>query len=188
MGFLDKLIARLRLRRKNANVLCLGLDNSGKSTIIDRLKPASAQVQEVTPTIGFNVVKFSTVSLNFTVLDMSGQGRYRYLWEQYYKDAHAIIFVIDSVDKQRISVVKEELGNLLIHPDVKHRQIPILFLANKIDLKDVMPSDMLTQILKLNNIQKKRWYLCPCSALTGEGLQEGMEWLQDCIIEEMKRK
>ncbi|XP_062916893.1 ADP-ribosylation factor-like protein 6 [Mobula hypostoma] len=177
MGFLDKVIARLRLRRKSANVLCLGLDNSGKSTIIDRLKPASAQVQEITPTIGFNVEKFSTVSLNFTVLDMSGQGRYRYLWEQYY-----------NADKQRISVVKEELENLLIHPDVKHRQIPILFLANKIDLKDVMPSDMLTQILRLHNIQKKRWHLCPCSALTGEGLQEGMEWLQDCIIEEMKRK
>ncbi|XP_072125861.1 ADP-ribosylation factor-like protein 6 [Mobula birostris] len=114
MGFLDKVIARLRLRRKSANVLCLGLDNSGKSTIIDRLKPASAQVQEITPTIGFNVEKFSTVSLNFTVLDMSGQGRYRYLWEQYY-----------NADKQRISVVKEELENLLIHPGIhsKYKEI-----------------------------------------------------------------
>ncbi|XP_051877808.1 ADP-ribosylation factor-like protein 6 isoform X1 [Pristis pectinata] len=188
MGLLDKLVACLRLRRRDVNVLCLGLDNSGKSTIIDRLKPAGAQVQEITPTIGFNVEKFSTVSLSFTVFDMSGQGRYRYLWEHYYKDAHAIIFVIDSADKLRIVVAKEELETLLIHPDIKHRQIPILFFANKMDLKDVMSSGMLTQILRLYNIQTKPWFLCLCSALTGEGLLEGMEWLQDRIIEEMKRK
>ncbi|XP_051877809.1 ADP-ribosylation factor-like protein 6 isoform X2 [Pristis pectinata] len=177
MGLLDKLVACLRLRRRDVNVLCLGLDNSGKSTIIDRLKPAGAQVQEITPTIGFNVEKFSTVSLSFTVFDMSGQGRYRYLWEHYY-----------NADKLRIVVAKEELETLLIHPDIKHRQIPILFFANKMDLKDVMSSGMLTQILRLYNIQTKPWFLCLCSALTGEGLLEGMEWLQDRIIEEMKRK
>ena len=33
---------------------------------------------------------------------MSGAGRYRNLWEQYYKDAQAIIFVIDSSDKLRM--------------------------------------------------------------------------------------
>lgn len=41
-------------------------------------------------------------SLSFTVFDMSGAGRYRNLWEKYYKEAHAIIFVIDSADKFRL--------------------------------------------------------------------------------------
>ncbi|XP_078268125.1 ADP-ribosylation factor-like protein 6 [Rhinoraja longicauda] len=188
MGLLDKLAACLRLRRKGVNILCLGLDNSGKSTIIDLLKPASAEVQHVTPTVGFNVEKFSTDRLSFTVFDMSGQGRYRNLWEYYYKDAHAIIFVIDSVDRLRISVVKEELNTLLIHPDVKHSRTPILFFANKMDLKDVMSTDTLTKILKLYDIQNKPWFICPSSAVTGEGIQEGIQWLQDSIIEEMKRK
>ncbi len=40
--------------------------------------------------------------LNFTVFDMSGAGRYRVLWEQYYREAQAIIFVIDSADKLRL--------------------------------------------------------------------------------------
>lgn len=39
MGLLDKLTSWLGLRKKEVNVLCLGLDNSGKTTIINQLKP-----------------------------------------------------------------------------------------------------------------------------------------------------
>ena len=46
---------------------------------------------------------------------MSGQGRYRSLWEQYYREAEAVIFVIDSSDKIRIEVAKNELHTLLQH-------------------------------------------------------------------------
>ncbi|PFX19911.1 ADP-ribosylation factor-like protein 6 [Stylophora pistillata] len=47
---------------------------------------------------------------------MSGQGRYRNLWEHYYKTAQAVIFVLDSSDQLRIVVAKEELNILLQHP------------------------------------------------------------------------
>jgi len=40
------------------NVLVIGLDNSGKTTTIERLKPRSKQVVEVAPTVGFNVDEF----------------------------------------------------------------------------------------------------------------------------------
>jgi len=46
---------------------------------------------------------------------MSGQGRYRSLWEHYYKETHAIIFVLDSADKLRMAVAKDELNQLLQH-------------------------------------------------------------------------
>ena len=39
MGVFDKLVGWLGLRKKEINVLCIGLDNSGKTTIINRLKP-----------------------------------------------------------------------------------------------------------------------------------------------------
>lgn len=38
-------------------------------------------------------------NVGFTAFDMSGQGRYRSLWEHYYRDCQGIIFVIDSSDK-----------------------------------------------------------------------------------------
>ena len=65
---------------------------------------------------------------------MSGQGRYRSLWEQYYSDVQAIIFVLDSTDKIRIVVAKEEVKILLNHPDIKSARIPILFFANKVTI------------------------------------------------------
>jgi len=60
----------------------------------------------------------SVKNVNFTAFDMSGHDRHRSLWEHYYKDCHGIIFIIDSSDKLRLVVVKEELDMLLQHPDV----------------------------------------------------------------------
>lgn len=61
----------------------------------------------------------SVKNVSFTAFDMSGHDRYRSLWEHYYKDCHGIIFLIDSTDKLRLVVVKEELDMLLQHPDVE---------------------------------------------------------------------
>uniref|UniRef100_UPI00398F5513 ADP-ribosylation factor-like protein 6 n=1 Tax=Pristiophorus japonicus TaxID=55135 RepID=UPI00398F5513 len=150
-------------QRLPVKVLCKKVSVKGALTVKMQLQENNApkaQAQHIVPTIGFSVEKFFTSSLSFTVFDMSGQGRYRSLWEHYYKDAHAIIFVIDSRDKLRIVVAKEELNAFLIHPDVKHRRIPILFFANKMDLKDALSSVMVSHMMGLDNIKDKPWHMC----------------------------
>lgn len=87
---------------------------------------------EITPTVGFQVEEFSKNNINFTVYDMSGQGRYRTLWEHYYRDVQAIIFVLDSTDRLRMCVAKEELLQLLSHDEIKSTRVPVLFFANKV--------------------------------------------------------
>ncbi|XP_044221448.1 ADP-ribosylation factor-like protein 6 isoform X3 [Thunnus albacares] len=183
MGLLDKLTSWLGLRKKEVNVLCLGLDNSGKTTIINQLKPTNTQAQEIVPTIGFNIEKFKSSSLSFTVFDMSGQSRYRNLWEHYYKESHAIIFVIDSGDKLRMVVAKEELDTLLKHEDISSKKIPVLFFANKMDLQDAMSTVKVSQMLSLENIKDKPWHICASNAIKGEGLQEGLDWLHEQIAQ-----
>ncbi|XP_065395355.1 ADP-ribosylation factor-like protein 6 isoform X2 [Macaca fascicularis] len=168
MGLLDRLSVLLGLKKKEVHVLCLGLDNSGKTTIINKLKPSNAQSQNILPTIGFSIEKFKSSSLSFTVFDMSGQGRYRNLWEHYYNS-----------DRLRMVVAKEELDTLLNHPDIKHRRIPILFFANKMDLRDAVTSVKVSQLLCLENIKDKPWHICASDAIKGEGLQEGVDWLQE---------
>eukprot|EP01032_Pedospumella_encystans_P037917 gene37917-42944_t len=116
---------------KKGRVLVIGLDNSGKTTLIHHLKPKKAATFEVTPTVGFQVEEFSKNNVNFTVYDMSGQGRYRNLWEHYYSDVEAIIFVLDSTDRLRMCVAKEELDQLLAHEEIKKTAAPIVFFANK---------------------------------------------------------
>lgn len=119
------------MSRREAKILVIGLDNSGKSTLINHLK-SNTSTFEVTPTVGFQIEEFKKNNINFTVFDMSGQGRYRSLWEHYYKEAQAIIFVIDSTDMLRIGVAEEELGGLLGHEEVRKSNIPIVFFANKV--------------------------------------------------------
>ena len=73
---------------------------------------------------------------------MSGQGRYRSLWEHYYTDVQAIIYVLDSTDRLRICVAKEELSQLLSHEEIRKIRVPVLFFANKVGKvnKDVVYS------------------------------------------------
>ncbi|EDO33866.1 predicted protein [Nematostella vectensis] len=179
MGLLDKLQGWLGMKKKEVSIVCVGLDNSGKSTIINHLKPAKSQATEIAPTIGFTCEKFTSQRLNFAVFDMSGQGKYRNLWEPYYKDAQAIIFVIDSSDKLRMCVAKDELDALLSHPDIKSKRIPVLFFANKMDLRDALSSIKCTNLLGLEAIKDKPWHICASNALTREGLDEGVEWLTE---------
>ena len=49
MGFLDRLSQWLGWRKKQALVLCVGLDNSGKTTVINHFKPP--QVSEINLTL-----------------------------------------------------------------------------------------------------------------------------------------
>nr|CAB3222954.1 ADP-ribosylation factor-like protein 6 [Phallusia mammillata] len=179
MGFMDRLFGWLKAKKKEANILCVGLDNSGKTTIINKLKAPDATQQDVVPTVGFNVEKFVTSSLVFTVIDMSGQGRYRNLWAHYYKETHGIIFVIDSADKIRMLVAKDELDQLLDNQNVKAKRIPILFYANKMDLRDSLSAVQCSQILGLDNLKEKPWNISASNAMTGEGLNEGIQWLSD---------
>ena len=54
---------------------------------------------------------------------------YHFLFPLHYQ---AIIFVIDSTDRIRVCVAKEELAQLLSHEEIRASRIPIVFFANKV--------------------------------------------------------
>lgn len=175
-------------KRNVANVVVVGLDNSGKTTIVNRLKPSETQTMDIVPTVGFTVEKFKTKSLQLTAFDMSGQGRYRNLWEHYYRDCHGIIFVLDSADKLRFAVAKDELDQLLAHPELTNRRIPILILANKMDMRDSVSAVKCSALLDLSRVDNKPWHIGASNAITGEGLDEGITWLTDQIRDILRSK
>lgn len=118
-----KFLTILGLKRREANILVVGLDNSGKSTILNYLKRKEDRVEEIVPTVGFTVERLSGLdrhkaNLAVTAFDMSGQGRYRNLWEHYYANVEAIIFVVDSTDALRLVVARDELEMMLKHHKV----------------------------------------------------------------------
>lgn len=58
MGLFQKLALFLGIRKKEVNVLVIGLNNSGKSTVINHFKNEEDRVAEIVPTVGFSVERF----------------------------------------------------------------------------------------------------------------------------------
>ncbi|KAJ3222926.1 ADP-ribosylation factor-like protein 6 [Clydaea vesicula] len=190
MKFFTSLLQQLGLLKKKVNVLMVGLDNSGKTTLINNFSAEKISPIDVVPTVGFTISQFNKKNVHITCFDMSGQGKYRDLWEHYYNDTDAIIFVVDLSDKLRCCVARDELEIMLANNGsnffkmfkvnsfkkiaLKEKRVPILFFGNKSDLPDIMEPAECSQILGLENIKNHN---CSCNALTGEGLESGMGWL-----------
>lgn len=60
MGLFDMLAGMLKVRKEQINILVIGLNNSGKSTIVNHFKDPEERSQVTLPTVGFNVEKFQS--------------------------------------------------------------------------------------------------------------------------------
>jgi hypothetical protein len=109
------------------------------------------------------------------VWDLGGQDRLRTSWATYYRGTHAVIIVVDSTDRTRISIVRDELFKLLEHEDLQ--PAVVLVFANKQDLKDAMSPAEISDALSLHSIKRHDWHIQACCALTGEGLYDGLGWI-----------
>lgn len=183
MGLLiGKLFGKL-FGKKEVRVLILGLDNAGKTTILYKLY-APDRVIRTMPTIGFNMETVVYKNLQFNVWDLGGQTNIRPYWRCYYANTDAIIYVVDSTDKDRISLTKKELIAMLEEEELKNTIL--LVFANKQDMKGALSEAEVSTQLGLVNIKDRQWHICKTSALHGQGLQEGLEWLSNAIANQQK--
>merc|ERR1712235_59514 len=192
MGFFDNIFRALGISKPpTAKIVCVGLDNSGKTTLLNALKTEKTKTDadDIVPTVGFTCEKFVASGLEFTVWDFSGQGRYRNMWEMYYKDAQAVIFVIDSADRLRMAVARDELEGILSHDDITKNNSLFLFFANKMDMADSCTPAEVTHILDLPTLLRgKAFHIQGSNALTGEGVQDGLTWMAQKLKERKMTK
>ena len=160
----------------------IGLDAAGKTTILYTLKLGEAG--QTIPTIGFNVETLKTKNVTFTVWDVGGQDKLRQLWKHYYVSSSAVIFVVDSNDRDRIEEAANELHKLLDIEEMSECRLILVF-ANKQDLPKAMTVPEVTEKLRLTKIKKQlAWKVQPCIAQDGEGLHEGLNW----VASELKKR
>lgn len=57
----------------------------------------------------------------------------------------------------------------------------LLVFANKRDLPGALTETEVREALRLDEIESHHWKIVPCSALTGENLLEGIDWLVNDI-------
>jgi len=182
-----------RLKKRDTRVLLLGLDHAGKTTVLSQMglqemytkqqKIKDEQegiddidIQNVVPTVGFNVKEVMFGKLQFVLWDLGGQTNIRQMWKHYYKGTDGVIYVIDSSDHGRIQESKQEIENLLCQEELK--ECCLLIIANKMDKPNAMSTTELIAKLALeDNIGKSRpWFVQSTCALSGEGLKRALEW------------
>jgi len=155
----------------------VGLDNAGKTTILYKLK--LGEVVTTLPTIGFNVETVEYRNLSFTVWDVGGQTKLRSLWHHYFENSDAVIFVVDSSDKERLDEAREELDRILL--DDRLRNTSLLVFSNKVDKPLSVTSSEVTEKLFLHKHKEREWFIQSTCAVTGEGIVDGLEWLANNI-------
>lgn len=192
-------------RREEYSVLILGLDNAGKTTLLEQLNrrysqkarqasggkdPGFADLSQVhtVPTIGQNMSRVEFDKVLVKCWDLGGQESLRTLWEGYFNDAHAVVFVVDSTDRARIEECRDELQKI-ISTEVMV-STPVLMLANKQDRDECLEVEDIKEIFNkiAETMGARDSRVLPISAIDGTGVEDAMEWLVSRLVRNKKYK
>jgi len=174
------ILKKHRLKDRQLRFLFLGLDAAGKSTIVSRLlspmaSPDQQSLKDISPTFGFKVTTIEFEKYKLNIWDVGGQKTLRAYWRNYFEQTDGVVWVVDSTDHERLHDCAVELHTFL--QEERLMGASLLILANKRDLPNCISLDGIEKDLSLSSIQTHPWKIFPCSAITGENVQEGLSWL-----------
>jgi ADP-ribosylation factor-like protein 2 len=173
MGLLT-IIKKVKKKEKEMRILMVGLDNAGKTTIVKRIN--GEDTSSISPTLGFNIKTMQYNSFRLNIWDVGGQKTLRSYWRNYYEQTDGMVWVVDSSDLRRLNDCRHELHGLL--KQEKLAGASLLIFANKQDIKGAMTPQEIARVLNLEVMDDSRhWQIIGCSAVTGEGLLAGFDWL-----------
>ncbi|KYQ90836.1 ARF-like protein [Tieghemostelium lacteum] len=132
-------------------ILILGLDGAGKTTLLEAIKTRYTKIpglspSNIIPTVGLNIGKILYEGVKLVFWDLGGQLQLRSIWDKYYADVHAVIYIVDSSDKERFKESKDELEMIIGHDKLK--DVPILLFFNKQDLPNAESIDFLSSLFQ----------------------------------------
>eukprot|EP00741_Cyanophora_paradoxa_P006273 tig00000989_g6082.t1 len=172
MGLLT-ILKKVKMKEKEMRLLILGLDNAGKTTIVKRMN--GENIEEIAPTLGFEIRTWEYRGFKLNVWDVGGQTTIRSYWRNYFEQTDGLVWVVDCADRLRLEDCRAELHKLLQQERLAGASL--LVFANKQDLPGALTAPEIASILQLNEIKSRHWHIQPCSAVTGNGLVDGIDWL-----------
>ncbi len=165
-------------KEQQHQIVIIGLDSAGKTTIVNRL--LRSEFIPTTRTLGVNYRTVKYRQIMFSLIDLGGQEIYRnLLWQPSLEKADAIVFVLDSADL-RINEASKAFWESI----QQNENAPVLFIANKIDLPGARTFDTIVQDLDLTRATRssRPVGLFRISAKTGENFYDAFDWLADVVV------
>uniref|UniRef100_A0A804LLD3 ADP-ribosylation factor-related protein 1 n=1 Tax=Zea mays TaxID=4577 RepID=A0A804LLD3_MAIZE len=165
-------------------VLILGVDRAGKTTLLEKLKSIYLKGEglppdRVVPTVGLNIGRIEDAKAKLVFWDLGGQVSLRTIWEKYYEEAHAIMYVIDAATASSFEDSKSALEKVIRHEHL--RGAPLLIVANKQDLPGAIDEEELAKFLH-KELDERPYTFQAVSAYDG-GIKSGIDWL----VEQMEK-
>eukprot|EP01083_Nonionella_stella_P160734 525681_1 len=128
-------------------ILMCGCDGAGKTTILNTLN--LGEVMESTPTVAFTIEILKFKNIELCSWDVGDTYTKLYpLWRNYFRGSSALIWVVDSNDREVIGDKDDHKmnGNPTSHSELHDyflndeslRHVPVLILATKQDLSNIM--------------------------------------------------
>ncbi|EKX42739.1 hypothetical protein GUITHDRAFT_175454 [Guillardia theta CCMP2712] len=190
------------LEKKQYHLLLLGLDGSGKTSLLERIrfeasKTSSSEkrteqelqlsLQKISSTVGLNIGRITLKSANVMIWDLGGQEALRGIWDKYYSDAHGLVWVVDASDPSRFEEALQTLEGLLEEPELQ--DVPLLIFVNKQDKQGAVKLDEIRQKAlpqsgtlmhqrQLRIISVSAFQACSGSE---ETVMDGMNWMIDSL-------
>lgn len=166
-------------------VLILGVDRAGKTTLLEKLKSIYLKGEglppdRVVPTVGLNIGRIEDAKAKLVFWDLGGQVSLRTIWEKYYEEAHAIMYVIDTATASSFEDSKSALEKVIRHEHL--RGAPLLIVANKQDLPGAIDEEELAKFLH-KELDERPYTFQAVSAYDGRGIKSGIDWL----VEQMEK-
>ena len=181
-------LGALGLAHKNAKILFLGLDNAGKTTLLHRLK--DDRIAQHNPTQHPTMEELTIGNIKFRTFDLGGHTVARKVWSEYFQQVDAVVYMVDTVDRERFTESKAELDGLLGTEGLT--DVPFLILANKIDVPQAASEEEVRGALGLHNMTTGKGTVAVaggvraieifcCSVVKRMGYKEGFQWLSQYI-------
>ncbi|XP_054611502.1 ADP-ribosylation factor-like 10 isoform X2 [Dunckerocampus dactyliophorus] len=164
-------------------VLVLGLDGAGKSSMLQGLTPGGVKTRCCRPTRGFNFMSITAPACQLDFLEIGGGEELRRYWSEYLIRTHVLVYVVDSSDRNRLQLAKSELHHLL----KGQPQLPVVVLGNKQDKANALSMLELHEALSLGSVVEDRKLFLLATQLGSDGTLtnscRGLDTFQDLLLQ-----
>ncbi len=173
-------------RPESIGIVVIGSEGSGKSTLLSLLRGSNElMLSQIRPTVGFDPVRIKRGKEHVTFFDLGGSTSQKKLWENYYHDVHALMYIIDGSIPMNTEVANTR--KILSHKYLEEK--PVLLIVNKVSNNHDHNKSMLCEmehcdILGSNkDSSRRKTVITACGNYMNarRSLQEGLDWLLECI-------
>jgi ADP-ribosylation factor related protein 1 len=177
-------------QRPQFNLLVLGSASVGKTQFCITLKQRCTATEKINnnnnttttttilPTVGLNTIKFLFDGCDILLWDLGGAEDLQEIWNGYYADCHAVIFLVnydemdENVIKKDVSILEDLANNPVL------QSVPMMIIVNwkgkqRVENK-LFEKCFMNEIQRIINLRLEHYpvFLKEANVATGDGIYE----------------